>query len=113
MMETTRAALSEVLVVDDDLYLLAAIKQTLALNGYRVQTFSNPLESLAQIEGNTFAAVIADIRMPEMDGITLLERILEQDADLPVILITGHGDISMAVDAVKKGAYNFLQKPGR
>ena len=111
MMETTRAALSEVLVVDDDLYLLAAIKQTLALNGYRVQTFSNPLESLAQIEGNTFAAVIADIRMPEMDGITLLERILEQDADLPVILITGHGDISMAVDAVKKGAYNFLQKP--
>ena len=111
MMETAREAISEVLVVDDDLYLLAAIKQTLLLNGYSVRTFSNPLEALTHIEGNTFAAVIADIRMPEMSGLVLLERILEKDPDLPVILITGHGDISMAVDAVKKGAYNFLQKP--
>ena len=101
----------EILVVDDDLYLLAAIKQTLALNGYTVQTFGNPLEALASIEGHSYASVLADIRMPEMDGMQLLERILERDADLPVILMTGHGDISMAVEAVKKGAYNFLQKP--
>ena len=101
----------EILVVDDDLYLLAAIKQTLVLNGYGVQTFSNPLEALSTIDGRTYAAVLADIRMPEMNGVALLEKILEKDADLPVILITGHGDISMAVDAVKKGAYNFLQKP--
>lgn len=101
----------EILVVDDDLYLLAAIKQTLTLNGYAVRTFGNPIEALASIEGHTFAAVLADIRMPEMSGMTLLERILEKDADLPVILITGHGDISLAVEAVKKGAYNFLQKP--
>lgn len=110
-METTRAAVAEVLVVDDDLYLLAAIKQTLVLNGYTVRTYGNPLEALASIEGTPFVAVIADIRMPEMSGLVLLERILEKDPDLPVILITGHGDISMAVDAVKKGAYNFLQKP--
>ena len=101
----------EILVVDDDLYLLAAIKQTLALNGYTVQTYGNPLEALASIEGCSYASVLADIRMPEMDGMQLLERILERDADLPVILMTGHGDISMAVEAVKKGAYNFLQKP--
>ena len=101
----------EILVVDDDLYLLAAIKQTLVLNGYATQTFGNPVEALASLESHSFSAVLADIRMPEMDGMELLERILEQDPDLPVILITGHGDISMAVEAVKKGAYNFLQKP--
>ncbi len=102
---------SEILVVDDDLYLLAAIKQTLVLNGYAVQTFSNPLEALAGLDDHPFAAVLADIRMPEMNGMVLLERILAVDPDLPVILITGHGDVSMAVEAVKKGAYNFLQKP--
>ncbi len=105
------SALPEVLVVDDDLYLLAAIKQTLTFNGYAVHTFGNPLEALASIEGHAFSAVVADIRMPEMNGMVLLERILAMDADLPVILITGHGDISLAVEAVKKGAYNFLQKP--
>ncbi len=100
-----------VLVVDDDLYLLAAIKQTLALNGYAATTCGNPLEALARLGDQPFAAVLADIRMPEMNGMVLLERILERDPDLPVILITGHGDISLAVEAVKKGAYHFLQKP--
>nr|WP_321465851.1 sigma-54 dependent transcriptional regulator [uncultured Desulfobulbus sp.] len=101
----------EILVVDDDIYLLAAIKQTLVLNGYAVQTFGNPVEALSSLDAHSFLAVLADIRMPEMDGMELLEHILEKDPDLPVILITGHGDISMAVEAVKKGAYNFLQKP--
>lgn len=101
----------EILVVDDDLYLLAAIKQTLTLNGYAAHTYGNPVEALASIETRTYAAVLADIRMPEMNGMILLERILAKDRDLPVILITGHGDISLAVEAVKKGAYHFLQKP--
>lgn len=100
-----------IMVVDDDLYLLAAIEQNLMLSGYTVETFGNPLEALARLEPTSFSAVLADIRMPEMDGMTLLSRMLEKDPDLPVILITGHGDISMAVEAVKKGAYNFLQKP--
>ena len=101
----------EVLVVDDDIYLLAAIRQTLTLNGYAVRTYSNPLDALAGLGEHAFGAVLADIRMPEMSGMVLLERILEKDADLPVILITGHGDINLAVEAVKKGAYDFLQKP--
>ena len=107
----TAAARPSVLVVDDDLYLLAAIKQTLTLNGYAATTCGNPLEALARLGDQPFAAVLADIRMPEMNGMVLLERILERDPDLPVILITGHGDISLAVEAVKKGAYHFLQKP--
>lgn len=100
-----------VLVVDDDHYLLAAIKQTLMLHGYTVHTFANPVEALVSVGEHSFVAVLADIRMPEMSGMVLLERILELDVDLPVILMTGHGDITMAVEAVKKGAYDFLQKP--
>lgn len=110
-MSEASGAPPEILVVDDDLYLLAALKQTLVLNGYATQAFGNPVEALASLEDHCYAAVLADIRMPQMNGMELLGRIMEQDPDLPVILITGHGDISMAVEAVKKGAYNFLQKP--
>lgn len=101
----------EVLVVDDDLYLLAALRQTLVLHGYGVEACNNPLEALELVERRVFSAVLADIRMPEMDGLALLDRIVARDADLPVILITGHGDIGMAVEAIKRGAYHFLQKP--
>nr|WP_320010980.1 sigma-54 dependent transcriptional regulator [uncultured Desulfobulbus sp.] len=110
-MNSERGEHREVLVVDDDHYLLAAIQQTLALNGYTAKTYTNPVEALAGVTAQDFAAVIADIRMPEMNGMELLARIRAHDADLPVILITGHGDISMAVEAVKQGAYHFLQKP--
>ncbi|MCL1980125.1 MAG: sigma-54 dependent transcriptional regulator [Proteobacteria bacterium] len=107
----SKLPIPEILVVDDDLYLLAAIKQTLVLNGYAAQTFANPLDALARIDEHIYSAVLADIRMPEMNGLALLERILTKDPDLPVILITGHGDIGLAVEAVKQGAYHFLQKP--
>ncbi|MBU3944258.1 MAG: sigma-54 dependent transcriptional regulator [Proteobacteria bacterium] len=99
------------LVVDDDLYLLAAIKQTLTLNGYLVDTFNEPGKALAAISEKTYSAVIADIKMPHMNGIELFQHIQEIDTELPVILITGHGDVAMAVSTIKKGAYDFLQKP--
>jgi two-component system, NtrC family, C4-dicarboxylate transport response regulator DctD len=99
------------LVVDDDLYLLVAIKQTLTLAGYHVDTFHEAKKALAAISKNSYSAVIADIKMPKMDGIELFRHIQEIDAELPVILITGHGDVAMAVSAMKEGAYDFLQKP--
>lgn len=101
------------LVVDDDPYLLLALRQTLELAGYAADTFANPLEALAAVQTGKrdFAAVLADIRMPGMDGMTLLAKLKGLDPDLPVILITGHGDVAMAVKAVKEGAYDFLQKP--
>lgn len=100
-----------ILVVDDDLFLLAALKQTLRLDGYQVEGCDNPVDALQKIEKNSFAALLTDIRMPEMDGLTLLEQVKNLDVDLPVILITGHGDVALAVKAMKKGAYHFLQKP--
>ncbi|MBW6521494.1 MAG: sigma-54 dependent transcriptional regulator [Desulfoarculaceae bacterium] len=107
----THEGTAPLLVVDDDLYLLAAIKQTLLLNGYLVDTFNEPGKALAAISESTYSAVIADIKMPQMDGIQLFKHIQEIDTELPVILITGHGDVAMAVSAIKKGVYDFLQKP--
>lgn len=107
----THAGTAPLLVVDDDLYLLAAIKQTLNLSGYAVDTFHQPEKALAAISDHTYSAVIADIKMPQMNGLELFRHIQEIDPELPVILITGHGDVEMAVSAIKEGAYDFLQKP--
>jgi two-component system, NtrC family, C4-dicarboxylate transport response regulator DctD len=101
----------KILVVDDDAYLLMAIGQTLRLGGYEVDTFASPLEALEKLQKTTYTAVISDIKMPAMDGLQFLNHALAIDAELPVIMITGHGDIALAVTAIKGGAYDFLQKP--
>lgn len=100
-----------ILVVDDDLFLLAAIEQTLTLHNFCVDTFDTPLQSLDAVKVTDYAAVLTDVKMPLMDGLELLERIKNIDPELPVIVITGHGDVTMAVTAMQKGAYDFLQKP--
>ena len=100
-----------VLVIDDDQYLLSAIGQTLKLGRYQPVLFSNPLAALEALQNTSYLSVIADIRMPVMDGMELLEKLQAIDPDLPVILITGHGDITLAVQAIKVGAYDFLEKP--
>ena len=101
----------EVLVVDDDRYLLLALQQTLELNGYTSDIFTSPVAALAAIDSKPFVAVLSDIRMNELDGLALLEKIVLQKPDLPVVLLTGHGDVTLAVRAMRLGAYDFLQKP--
>ena len=100
-----------ILVVDDDQYLLSAIGQTLGLNGYDAILQNNPLAALDMVKQQEFMAIVADIRMPGMDGITMLKHIVEFDKNIPVIMITGHGDIALAVRAIREGAYDFLEKP--
>ncbi|KJS00518.1 MAG: hypothetical protein VR65_11820 [Desulfobulbaceae bacterium BRH_c16a] len=102
---------SSILVVDDDQYLLSAIGQTLMLNGYRADLQASPLTALELAKSNSYMAVIADIRMPAMDGMQLLAEIGKVDRDLPMIMITGHGDVALAVQAIRTGAYDFLEKP--
>jgi two-component system, NtrC family, C4-dicarboxylate transport response regulator DctD len=102
---------NKIMVVDDDSYLLTAIDQTLTMHGYHVNSFDKPGDALESLSSCTYLAVIADVKMPLMDGLDFLQRIKEKDPDLPVILITGHGDVDMAVVAMKKGAYDFLEKP--
>tara|TARA_R110000868_G_scaffold52742_1_gene166164 strand:+ start:9492 stop:10847 length:1356 start_codon:yes stop_codon:yes gene_type:complete len=101
----------EVLVVDDEEGVRKALAQTLEIEGFAVITAANGQEALAQVSGDWSGVVITDINMPVMDGMELMRAIRLIDADMPVILLTGHGDVSIAVDAMRQGAYDFLEKP--
>jgi two-component system C4-dicarboxylate transport response regulator DctD len=100
-----------VFLIDDDRDLLRATSQTLTLAGFDVRPFSSGGEALAQLDESFAGVVVSDIRMPGLDGLQLFERISGFDPELPVVLMTGHGDIPMAVKAIRDGAYDFLAKP--
>ena len=107
----TSAAPPTVLLVDDEDELRQSSVQALDLAGFAVRGFAGA-EPLLDIVGYGFnGIVVTDIRMPGMDGMTLLGRIREIDADIPVILVTGHADVQLAVRAMREGAYDFLEKP--
>jgi two-component system C4-dicarboxylate transport response regulator DctD len=100
-----------VALVDDDRDFRAAAAQTLELAGFEVRQFASAAEALQVVDESFEGIVISDIRMPQIDGLQLYRMLRERDPELPVILITGHGDIEMAVDAVQEGAYDFIAKP--
>ena len=100
-----------VIVVDDDADLRAAAAQTLELAGYRPILFAAAEPALRALDAGFPGVVVSDIRMPGFSGLQLFQRIRALDADLPVILITGHGDVDLAVSALKDGAYDFISKP--
>lgn len=100
-----------VILIDDDRDLLKATAQTLELAGFSVSAFAVAAEALAGLDAGFAGVVVSDIRMPQIDGLQLFNRVLRLDADIPVILVTGHGDIAMAVNAIKDGAYDFITKP--
>ncbi len=101
----------EIIFIDDELHVRESITQTLTLEGFTVHSFSNAKEALSSITPLFQGVIISDINMPLMDGITFLKQALHIDSDLQVIMLTGHGDISMAVEAMSIGAYNFIEKP--
>lgn len=101
----------QVLVVDDEESVRKALAQTLEIEGINTDMAANGKEALARVPPGWSGVVVTDINMPEMDGMELLRQIRLQDADLPVILLTGHGDVSIAVEAMRNGAYDFLEKP--
>jgi two-component system, NtrC family, C4-dicarboxylate transport response regulator DctD len=100
-----------VILIDDDAELLRATRQTLELAGFSVSAFASAAEALAGLDANFPGVVVSDIRMPGIGGLQLFDRVLQLDADIPVILVTGHGDIAVAVKAIKDGAYDFITKP--
>lgn len=103
--------MTDVIFVEDDAPLRAATTQALMLAGYDVRAFADARSALAAIPADFAGAIVSDIRMPGMDGIALLAAALERDADLSIILVTGHGDVAMAVSALHRGAFDFLTKP--
>ncbi|UXU80638.1 sigma-54-dependent Fis family transcriptional regulator [Paracoccus sp. SMMA_5_TC] len=105
----TDAAL--VRLVDDDPDLIEAQVQALHIAGFRTEAFTDPAKALAGLGPEWPGVVLSDVRMPGMDGFQLFQRIHAIDPELPVILLTGHGDVPMAVAALKQGVYDFLTKP--
>ncbi|MGH8466060.1 MAG: sigma-54-dependent transcriptional regulator, partial [Pseudomonas sp.] len=101
----------QVILVDDDPHLLQALSQTLDLAGLKVLPLSDAQNLAGRIEHDWPGVVVSDIRMPGIDGLQLLQQVHTQDPELPVLLITGHGDVPLAVQAMRAGAYDFLEKP--
>jgi two-component system C4-dicarboxylate transport response regulator DctD len=100
-----------VIVVDDEEDIRLAVQQTLELRGFEAAVFARGDRALAHLGRTWPGAVVSDMRMPRMDGMAFLDAVREIDADLPVILITGHGDVALAVEALRRGAYDFIEKP--
>ncbi len=100
-----------VMLIDDEQHIRVSASQALDLAGYEVHAFERADKALQVLDEDWPGAVISDIRMPGIDGMQFLQRARAIDADLPVILITGHGDVSMAVEAMRAGAYDFIEKP--
>jgi DNA-binding NtrC family response regulator len=102
-------ASTNVLIVDDEKAIRNVLKDILSVEGYKVEEASDGEEGLKKI--SNVDVVLCDIKMPKVDGIEFLEKALEINPELPIIMISGHGNIDTAVDAVKKGAFDYISKP--
>lgn len=100
-----------VFVVDDDAAVRDSIVMLLRVSGYNVEDFDSALHFLANAAPKPGDCLIADIRMPDMDGLTLQQELIRRGSSLPVIIVTGHGDVPLAVQAMKAGAVDFIEKP--
>ncbi len=103
--------MANILIIDDEKSIRNTLQEIFEYENHKVELAINGPEGIEFFEKNEFDVVLCDIKMPEMDGIEVLERLLEKSRDIPVIMISGHGNIDTAVEAIKKGAYDFIEKP--
>ena len=115
MPKTSKAAAADpiVYVIDDDDGMRRALSMLLSTVGYKTLVFASPGDFLAHFDPDTHGCLVLDIRMPGMSGLELQQHLNRTGSMLPVIFITGHGDVPMAVQAMKEGAFEFIQKPFR
>ncbi|MEE3045273.1 MAG: sigma-54 dependent transcriptional regulator [Pseudomonadota bacterium] len=100
-----------IIIVDDDAAMRMALSQWLELSDFDVTVYEDAREALRDIRPDFAGVILTDVKMPKLDGITFTRSVLSADSDIPVILMTGHGDVPMAVEAMKSGAYDFVEKP--
>lgn len=100
-----------VFVVDDEPMVRKALTLILARDGHRIQSFASSAEFLECWDGSVSGCLVSDVRMPGMDGMELLRNLFQRGRRIPVVMLSAHGDIPMAVEAVKIGAIDFLEKP--
>jgi two-component system response regulator FixJ len=98
-------------VIDDDLAMRDSLAFLLDVNGYKPQVYESAGAFLKQVEVATLKCIVSDIRMPDMNGIDLVRKLKNEGSMCPVVLITGHGDVALAVEAMKAGAVDFIEKP--
>ena len=102
---------AKILIVDDELNMRLVLKAMLKKEGYEVVTAADGLEALKVLREEKIAVIATDLKMPRLDGMGLLDRIMQDDPALPVIILTAYGTVANAVDALKKGAFDYLTKP--
>jgi two-component system C4-dicarboxylate transport response regulator DctD len=102
---------TQVIFIDDDKFIRKSCTQSMEIEGFEVESFSSGAQALETINLESPVVVVSDIKMPGLTGLELLKKIKTIDPQIPVILITGQGDIAMAVQAMRDGAYHFLEKP--
>jgi two-component system C4-dicarboxylate transport response regulator DctD len=100
-----------VVLIDDEIDVIEALVEMLELEGFQVLPFTDPNLALRSLRPDCHCIVLCDVKMPHIDGLTLLDAIHKRVSGLPVLLMSGHGDIPMATQAIKNGAYDFLEKP--
>ncbi len=110
-LETGMAQANRIAIVDDEQDMRQSISQWLALSGFDTEIYASAEDALKQLGPDYPGVVVSDIKMPGMGGMAFLKKLMSFDNALPVIMITGHGDVPMAVEAMRVGAYNFLEKP--
>ncbi len=103
--------MANILIIDDEKSIRRTLREILEYEGYKVEEANDGVEGLNMLKEKSFDAILLDIKMPKMDGLEVLDKIQLTNADTPVIMVSGHGTIDTAVEAVKKGAYDFVAKP--
>ncbi|MEH6578397.1 MAG: sigma-54 dependent transcriptional regulator [Amphritea sp.] len=101
----------QIIIIDDDQEIIEALTEMLELEEFNVEGFLQPEKALVTLDKDSPVVVLSDVKMPRMDGLSVLAKLQQLDDDIPVLLMSGHGDIPMAIEAMKEGAYDFLEKP--
>ena len=108
---TSNIYMATILIIDDEKAIRKTLTEILTFEGYKLEEAADGEEGLKKFKDKSYDAVLCYIKMPKIDGLDFLQRAVETNPDVPIIMISGHGNIETAVEAVKKGAYDFIQKP--
>ena len=103
--------MSSILIIDDEKAIRKTLTEILGFEGYKIDEAADGEEGLSKFKAKNYDLVLCDIKMPKLDGIEFLEKAKEINPEVPIIIISGHGNIETAVEAVKKGAYDYISKP--
>ena len=101
----------KILIIDDERSIRNSLKEILADEGYEVDVAENGAQGCEMADKEKYNIIFCDIKMPEMDGMEVLDKLTEMGIESAVVMISGHGDIDTAVECIKKGAFDFIQKP--